>query len=96
MKDETALITTPSQKTMGSRAERRLRTVTNHLLNATAASDQPPSLCPQPAASEFFSGSQVFFSFFGQKQIWSSRIPFKLVIFSILVLLSVDSFGFHD
>ncbi|KAK6139061.1 hypothetical protein DH2020_027184 [Rehmannia glutinosa] len=51
---EVTAFTTSFGKTMDSRAERRLQTVGNHLIKATA-SDQPPVLSPQPTAGEFFS-----------------------------------------
>ncbi|KAL3812656.1 hypothetical protein ACJIZ3_013924 [Penstemon smallii] len=40
---------------MDSRAERRLQTVRNHLINATVVNDQPPVLRPCPTVGEFFS-----------------------------------------
>lgn len=40
---------------MDSRAQRRLHTLRNHLLNSTAAGDHPPHLRHHPAAGEFSS-----------------------------------------
>ncbi|KAK6130350.1 hypothetical protein DH2020_035907 [Rehmannia glutinosa] len=69
---------------MDSRAERRLQTVGNHLIKATA-SDQPPVLSPQPTAGEFFSeqGYSVVLPEKLQTGKWNvyrnRRSPLKLV-----------------
>ncbi|KAI3469550.1 hypothetical protein Pfo_026213 [Paulownia fortunei] len=76
--------TTASEKSMDSRAERRLETVRNHLINATA-SDQPPVLRPHPTAGEFFSeqGYSVVLPEKLQTGKWNvyrnRRTPLKLV-----------------
>lgn len=44
---------------MESRAQRRLHTLRNHLLNSTAAGDHPPHLRHHPAAGEFSLGHYV-------------------------------------
>lgn len=70
---------------MDSRAQRRLRTLRNHLLNSTTAGDHPPHLRHHPAAGEFSSeeGYSVVLPEKLQTGTWNvyrnRRSPLKLV-----------------